>query len=67
MGNFPFPTPVTKQMQESVAAGLDAKVHDFSPTRSGRSLLGLSLGEWLAEQVRAGSRAVVGDATAELR
>ena len=52
---------------ESVAAELDAKAHEFSPPRSGRSLLGFSLGEWVAEQVRAGSRAVLGEAAAGLR
>ena len=52
---------------ESVAAEFDAKVHEFSPTRPGRHLLGFSLGEWVSEQVRAGSRAVMGEAAAGLR
>ena len=30
-------------------------------------LLGFSLGEWVSEQVRAGSRAVMGEAAAGLR
>ena len=52
---------------ESVAAGLDAKVHEFTPSRPGRNLLEFSLGDWVSDQVRSGGQAVIGEATAGLR